>query len=355
MGASRGLPAYIVQRLLLAVPMLLILVTFVFFLLHIAPGDPVTALAPPDAPEETLDRIRRDLGFDRPLWVQYVDYLGDLVRLDLGESYTARGVTVWSRIGATFPATLELTIAAMIVAVGVGISLGTLAGARRGGALDFLARFFGILVYSAPIFWLGLIAILLFSVIPAENGAWWALPSGSRGETPHWQWGSDAGGVAEPTKMNTVDSLVALDWSALGDNLQHLVLPAATLGLVIGGIFVRITRVNMLQTMRADYVDAARARGVPERIVVFRHALKNALIPVITIVGLTFALLLGGAVLTENVFNWPGLARELTRAIANRDYPLVQGITIFIGTIVIVVSLAIDLVNAAIDPRVRYS
>jgi peptide/nickel transport system permease protein len=154
--------------------------------------------------------------------------------------------------------------------------------------------------------------------------------------------------------MNSLDSLVALDWSALGDNLLHLVLPAATLGLVIGGIFVRITRVNMLQTMRADYVDAARARGVPEGWVVLRHAFKNALIPVVTIVGLTFALLLGGAVLTENVFNWPGLARELTRAIGNRDYPLVQGITVFIGLIVIVVSLLIDVANALIDPRIRY-
>lgn len=355
MGASRGLPAYVVQRLLLAVPMLLILVTFVFILLHVAPGDPVEALAPPGAPPETIDRIRADLGLDAPLWKQYVRYLGDLLRLDLGESYAARGVTVWSRIGATFPATLELTLSAMLVALSVGIVLGTLAGARRGGALDFAARLFGILIYSAPVFWLGLIAILLFSVLPTEHGAWWALPSGSRGAAPHFAWGSDRGAVSEVTGMNTIDSIIALDGAAFADNLRHLVLPATTLGLVIGGIFVRITRVNMLQTMRADYVDAARARGVPERIVIFRHALKNALIPVITIVGLTFALLLGGAVLTENVFNWPGLARELTRAIGNRDYPLVQGITIFVGSIVIVVSIAIDLVNAAVDPRVRYA
>jgi peptide/nickel transport system permease protein len=352
--ASRGLAAYTVQRALLAVPMVLILVTFVFFLLHIAPGDPVLALAPPAAPQATLDTLRHDLGLDKPLWQQYVEYIGHLVTGDLGESYATKGVPVTQRIGATFPATLELTVAAMIVALTVGIVLGALSGARRGGALDLLGRLFGILIYSAPIFWLGIIAILLFSVIPHQHGAWWALPSGSRGLIAHWQWGAHAGGVAEPTGMNSVDSLLALDGAALKDNLKHLILPATTLGLVIGGIFVRITRVNMLQTMRADYVDAARARGIPERLVIFRHAFKNALIPVVTIVGLTFALLLGGAVLTENVFNWPGIAREITHAIGDRDYPLVQGITVFIGLIVVVVSLAIDLVNAAIDPRIRY-
>lgn len=352
--ASRGLQYYVLQRLLLAIPMLLILLTFVFFLLHVAPGDPVTALAPPAAPQATLDRLRADLGLDKPVWQQFVDYVLQLAQGDLGESYAARGVKVTQRIGATFPATLELTLAAMLVAVGVGVTLGALAGAKRGGALDLAARIFGVLIYSAPIFWLGLIAILLFSVLPHEAGLAWALPSGSRGAPPAWQWGANAGQGVDLTGMYTVDSVIGLDWTALGDNLKHLVLPATTLGLVIGGIFVRITRVNMLQTMRADYVEAARARGIPERVVVFRHALKNALIPVVTVVGLTFALLLGGAVLTENVFNWPGLARELTTAIGKRDYPLVQGITVFIGILVVGVSLAIDVFNAYIDPRIRY-
>lgn len=352
--ASRGLQYYVLQRLLLAIPMLLILLTFVFFLLHIAPGDPVTALAPPRAPQATLDALRRDLGLDKPIWQQYVDYISDIARGDFGESYAAKGVPVTQRMGATFPATLELTLAAMIVALTVGILLGALAGAKRGGALDLVARFFGILIYSAPIFWLGLIAILFFSVIPNANDWWWALPSGSRGMVPTWHWGSQLGQVAEPTGMNTFDSIIAWDWEAYGDNLKHLILPATTLGLAIGGIFVRITRVNMLQTMRADYVEAARARGIPERVVIFRHAFKNALIPIVTVVGLTFALLLAGAVLTENVFNWPGIARELTRAIGNRDYPLVQGITVFIGLVVITVSIVIDLLNAWIDPRIRY-
>lgn len=412
------------ERLLLAIPSLLILLTFVFVLLHLAPGDPVLAVAPPAAPPATIDALRAQLGLDRPLWVQYLEYLKGVATLDLGESLVNRGVPVEQRIGETFPPTLELTLAAMVVAVVVGVGLGASAGARRGSALDLASRLFGILVYSAPIFWLGIVAILLFAqpyvkeqaiasapwrallsglvaaalallalalarsriarwrderprwhawgpwafalavalaagAVPAIGGeilerAWPELPTGGRGATPHWQWGDKEGDVADPTGMNTVDSLLAADWEAFKDNAEHLVLPATTLGLVIGGIFVRITRVNMLQTMRADYVDAARARGVSERAVVWRHAFKNALIPVVTVVGLTFALLLGGAVLTENVFNWPGIARELTRALGQRDYPLVQGITAFFAVIVVGVSIAIDLVNAWIDPRIRY-
>ncbi|MHB8605294.1 MAG: ABC transporter permease [Thermoplasmatota archaeon] len=413
--ASRSLQYYVLGRLLLAIPMLVILVTFVFVLLHIAPGDPVLAIAPPAAPEATIEALRHQLGLDRPLWVQYLEYLRGLATLHLGQSLTVRGVEVTQRISATFPPTLELTLAAMVVAVVVGVGVGLLAGARRGTGVDLGGRLFGILIYSAPIFWLGLIAILAFAqpyvrdsataspfwratilgallaltgwigarflphwrsrraapliglavgvaialAVPtvatdAVNALWPQLPTGGRGRGPIWAWGSDFGNPAHTTGMNTVDSLIALDGGAFLDNLRHLALPATTLGLVIGGIFLRITRVNVMQTMRADYADAARSRGVSEVAVVWRHAFKNALIPIVTVVGLTFALLLGGAILTENVFNWPGIARELTRALAQRDYPIVQGITAFFAAIVVVLSLAIDLVNAWIDPRIRY-
>ena len=342
--AAGGLRLYVATRLLLAVPMLLVLLTMVFVLLHVAPGDPVLAIAPPNAPPETIARLRADLGLDKPLWAQYLDYLGGLAQGDLGESLIFRGTPVAQRIGATFPATLELTMAAMMVAVGVGLGLGALAGAKRGTWADLGGRLFGIVLYSTPIFWLGILAILVFSTILG-----W-LPSGGRGLTPL----DAAGRPFVATGMYTVDSLLALDWEAFGDNLVHLVLPAGTLGLVIAGVFIRITRVNMLRTMVSDYVEAARARGIPERRVVLQHGFRNALIPVVTIVGLTFALLLSGAVLTENVFNWPGMGRELTRAIGNRDYPLVQGITAFFAMVVVGLSLAIDVVNALIDPRVRY-
>jgi peptide/nickel transport system permease protein len=339
MVAARGLRAYVIQRLLLAVPMLLILLTFVFVLLRVAPGDPVLAIAPQGASEETIERRRAELGLDRPLWEQYLDYLADLVKGDLGYSAQRPGVPVFKIISDSFPATLELTFFAMLVAIGVGVPLGALAGARRGGWLDLAARLFGILIYSAPIFWLGIMAILVFS-----SQLHW-LPSGGRA------------GLNPPeavTNVYTLDSIITLNFAALADVLEHLILPATTLGLVIAGIFLRITRVNMLQTMAADYVEAARARGIPERLVVFRHGLKNALVPVVTIVGLTFALLLGGAVLTENVFNWPGLARTLTIALTQRDYPVVQGITVFFALVIVAVSLVIDVLNAFIDPRIRY-
>jgi peptide/nickel transport system permease protein len=339
-----GLRAYVLTRLVLTVPMLFVLLTVVFVLLHVAPGDPVLAIAPPAAPQATIDALRHQLGLDKPLWQQYLDYMSGVLRLDLGASLIYRGQQVTDRIAATFPATLELTLAATALAIVVGVGVGALAGARRGSRLDVGARLFGIVVYSMPVFWLGILLILLFSTT-----LHW-LPSGGRGLSP-----LDAQGhPADYTGMNTLDSLLALDTQALADNALHLLLPAATLGLVIAGVFVRITRVNMLRTMTSDYVEAARARGVPERQVILNHALRNALIPVVTVVGLTFALLLSGAVLTENVYNWPGLARELTRALGNRDYPVVQGITAFFALIVVAVSLLIDVVNALIDPRVRY-
>lgn len=341
---AEGLRLYVATRLLLAVPMLLVLLTVVFVLLHVAPGDPVLAIAPPAAPQEVIDRLRHDLGLDKPLWEQYLDYLAGIARLDLGESLVFRGTPVTQRIGATFPATLELTAAAMLVAVVVGLGLGALAGARRGTWADLGARLVGIVLYSTPIFWLGILAILVFS---STLGL---LPSGGRGLTPL----DAAGRPVAFTGINVLDAALVVDVEAVLDNLVHLLLPALTLGLVIAGVFIRITRVNMLRTMVADYVEAARARGIAERDVVVNYAFRNALIPIVTVVGLTFALLLSGAVLTENVFNWPGMGRELTRAISLRDYPVVQGITAFFAVIVVLLSVLIDVVNAFIDPRIRY-
>jgi peptide/nickel transport system permease protein len=339
-----GLRAYVLARLALGVPMLLVLLTMVFVLLHVAPGDPVLAIAPPAAPEAVIEGLRRDLGLDKPLWAQYLDYLGGIATLDMGESLVFRGTPVTQRIALTFPATLELTLAAMAVALGVGLTLGALAGARRGTWVDLAGRLVGIVLYSTPIFWLGILAILVFS---STLGL---LPTGGRGLSP-----LDASGASfRLTGMNTLDALLVLDLEAFVDNLVHLLLPALTLGLVIAGVFLRITRVNMLRTMASDHVEAARARGLPENVVVWQYGFRNALIPVITVVGLTFALLLGGAVLTENVFNWPGLGRELTQAISLRDYPVVQGVTAFIAILVVALSLLIDVANAAIDPRIRY-
>ena len=334
-----SLRRYVVARVALTVPMLLILLTVVFLLLRVAPGDPIRATLGDRLSAEQIAERRAELGFDDPLVVQYGRYLAGALTGDFGDPVTDRRTTT-EVIADTFPATFELTAFAMGVAVLVGVGLGAVSGRMRDTPLDIGGRLFGIVVYAAPIFWLGILAQLYFSV----RLGW--FPTGGRVS------GFDAPEAV--TGFYVLDSVLTGDWAALRTTLHHLVLPGTTLGLVFGGIFVRFVRVNMLQTLRADYVEAARSRGVGERAVVFRHAFKNALVPVVTIVGLQFALLLGGAILTERVFSWPGLGTALLGFLSARDYVGVQGIVTFFAVVVIVVSLAIDVLNGVIDPRIRY-
>jgi peptide/nickel transport system permease protein len=291
------------------------------------------------ASEARIAEVRASLGLDEPLWRQYLGYLADVGRGDFGRTITTTE-PVWETIRDRFPATLELTLFAMVVAVALGVVVGSVAARFRDTPLDLGGRLLGIVLYAAPIFWLGILFQLCFSV-------WlgW-LPTGGR-----------TGAFGEPrhlTGLYTLDALVTGDWRALGGSVRHLVLPALTLGLVIGGIVIRLVRVNMLQTLRADHVEAARSRGIPERRVVFAHALKNALIPVVAVVGLQFALLLSGAVLTETTFTWPGIGLSLYEFLGDRDYTAVQGLVTFYACFVVAVSLAIDVVSAWIDPRIRY-
>lgn len=339
-GGGGSLRRFLLTRVLLAVPMLLILLTATFFLLRVAPGDPVTATLGDRVTPERAARIRHDLGLDRPLAQQYVEYLGKAARGDFGRAITTQR-PISGTIRDRFPATLELTLAAMLVAVGVGVMVGALAARFRDTPLDIGGRLLGIVLYAAPIFWLGIMAQLLFSI----KLGW--LPTGGR-----------IAPFSEPraiTHLYTVDAVLTGNWKALGSALRYLVLPATTLGLVIGGIFIRLVRVNMLQTLKADYVEAARARGVSEPRILFRHAFKNALVPVVTIIGLQFALLLSGAVLTETTFTWPGVGLSLFQFLQNRDYVAVQGFVTFFALFVIVASLLIDVASAIIDPRIRYS
>jgi peptide/nickel transport system permease protein len=338
-GGGGSLRRYLLTRVALTLPMLLILLTVVFLLLRVAPGDPIRATLGDRLSSEQIAERRAALGFDDPLIVQYGRYLGGVVTGDLGDPITDRRTTA-GVIRDTFPATFELTAFAMLVAIGVGVLVGAISGRLRDTPFDVGGRLFGIVIYAAPIFWLGLLAQLYFSV----NLRW--FPTGSRVS------GFDA--PREITGFYVLDSIITLDWAALTTTLHHLVLPGTTLGLVIGGIFVRLVRVNMLQTLRADYVESARARGVGERQVVFRHAFKNALVPVVTIIGLQFALLLGGAILTERVFSWPGMGTAILRFLEARDYVGVQGIVTFFAVIVVLVSLLIDLINGLVDPRIRY-
>jgi peptide/nickel transport system permease protein len=265
----------------------------------------------------------------------------DLLHFNLGKSISTREQTVWQIIKNFFPATAELAIYALIVALVVGLTVGIIAALRPNTKWDVGGRLFGIITYSLPLFWVGMILQLVFSV---QLGL---LPIGTRFPAS----------IDPPMKvfgLYTLDALLKSDWKNFWISLQYLILPATSLGIVISGIFERIMRVNLRQTLQSDYVEAAKARGIKPSAILFNHALKNAMIPVITILGLTLASMLGGAVLTEVTFSWPGLANRLFEAIVGRDYPVVQGIVVFFAIIVTVTSILVDIVNAWIDPRIRY-
>lgn len=334
-----GLRRYLLVRVLFTIPMVLILLTVVFLLLRVAPGDPVTATLGTRLPPDEIAERKEALGLNDPVYVQYVRYLGGALVGDFGDPLTDRR-DVLEIIADTAPATFELVAFAMVVAVVVGVGVGALSGRLRDTPFDIGGRLFGIIIYATPIFWFGLLAQLYFSV----NLGW--FPTAGR-----------VGAFNAPediTGFYVLDSILTADWEALGSTLYHLILPGVTLGLVIGGIFVRLVRVNMLQTLRADYVESARARGVREHTVVVRHGFRNAMVPIVTIMGLQFALLIGGAILTETVFSWPGIGRAVVGYIGARDYSAVQGIVTFIALVVAVISLLIDVINGLVDPRVRY-
>jgi peptide/nickel transport system permease protein len=339
-AGSGSLPRYILQRALLVLPMIWVILTLVFVVLRVAPGDPVSAALGGKLDEEALDQRREALGFNRPLLVQYWDYLSSVMHLDFGTTFSDNQ-PVLHVIRDNGGATLSLTLAAFVIALVLGIPLGLLAGRYRDSVPDVAIRLFGILSYAAPIFFVG---YLLQAYVAKPLG----LPT-SGAASPVTVF------TVEPvTHILLIDVFLSGDGAAIEDVMRHLLLPAVTLGLLICGVFIRLVRVNMLQTMQADYVEAAEARGVHRGKVTWRHAFRNALVPVITVIGLQFALLLGGAVLTEKTFNWPGLGQKLVFYIDARDYGAVQGIITVFAVAVVLISLLVDIVNALIDPRVRY-
>ena len=341
MSRSKALQSYILVRLLLAPLMLLTIATLVFLLLRATPGDPADAILGTRAPEAAKAALRSQLGLNDPLWQQYFDYLKDLLNFDLGSSLSSRGLSVWDVIQDYFPATVELSFCSMIVAVTVGVFVGMVSASTENKLLDAVGRLFGIITYSLPLFWVGMVLQLIFAV----NLGWFPLGTRFPIGTPT---------PPQLTGLYLVDSIAAGDMGMFFNTIYYLALPSITLGLLLSGIFERIVRVNLKQTLQADYVEAARARGISEKNILINHAMKNALIPLITVLGLTFAALLGGAVLTEVTFSWPGLGNRLYEAISLRDYPTVQGVMVFFGIIVVLASIAIDIINAYIDPRIRY-
>ncbi|NYD41851.1 ABC transporter permease [Nocardioides panaciterrulae] len=340
-SSSGSLPRYILVRLLLVIPMMWVLLTIVFFLLRVAPGDPVSAAVGGKLDAHALALRRAALGLDRPLVVQYLEYLRNVAQFDFGHTISDNR-PVLDIIKDQGGATLTLTLGAFLVALLVGLPLGRLAGRRRDTAADAGIRIFGVVSYAAPIFWVGImLVVLVVKVFPG-----W----------PTYDIASVVTKFTVPprTHILLLDAILDGNGAALGDILKHHVLPCLTLGLLLSGVIIRLVRINVIQAMKGDYVEAARARGIAERHVVRRHAFRNALVPVITVIGLQIALTLSGAILTERTFNWPGLGTELVQYITARDYIAVQGLVTFFAVVVVLVSVVVDIINALVDPRVRY-
>lgn len=337
----RNLARYIIIRVLLTVPMVFVLLSIVFLVLRIMPGDPVSSMLGGHAPESVIEQKKEELGLNESIPVQYLQYLWQICRLDLGDSMVFKQ-RVTKAIAEKLPATLELTFFGMLIAIFFGVLLGAYAADKRRTMRDSGIRLYGIVVFCIPVYWLGLMLQLIFGI--------WLDVLPIAGRTGARVFAS----TFEQTGFYIIDTILVKNFAALGDVLLHLILPAFTLGLVLSGIFIRLTRTNMLDVLKADYVVAAEARGIRHRVIVYKHALKNALIPILTMMGLQFALLMAGAVLTETTFSWPGMGRLLLERIYLRDYPTIQGVIIVIALFVAMASLLVDIIYAMVDPRVRY-
>jgi peptide/nickel transport system permease protein len=336
--------AYLLRRLVLATVVLAAVSVVTFFVARVVPSDPAALYVGPRPRQEQVERARRALGLDRPLPQQYVAYVGDLLRGDLGISLRSKQ-PISDDLRAFLPATLELVIAATLLSLIVGLPLGVLAGAKPNGALDHVTRVASIGSVSIPTFWLALILQLVFF----RTLHW--LPLGGRLSNEialnH--------PVSVVTGFYTIDAALSGNWAAWRDALWHLVLPAACLAAYPVGLVTRMTRSAMVDVLGERYIAAARAEGIHERTIRFRLALKNAILPTLTVLGLTFAYSITGAFLVEIVFGWPGVGTYVTQGILSVDFPVIIGVTLVVTVVYLLVNLAVDLIHAAIDPRAGLS
>lgn len=339
---SSSLRNFLITRILLTIPMVFILATLVFFVMRVLPGDPINSTLGPRVSEEQREVFRQQLGLDRPILVQYFDFIWRTVRLDFGNSMIGGKRPIRDELSEVFPATLELSVPAMAFTALFGVLSGAYAAQHRKKTIDYLLRLFSISIYSIPIFWLGLVFIVIFSA------ALELTPVAGRIDA---QIGLT---LERRTNLLIVDSIISGNWPALWSTLHHLILPSITLGLALCGVYIRLTRVNMIETLQEDYITAGRARGLRERTLVYRHALHNTFIPILTLIGLQFAILLAGAVLTETTFSWPGMGRYLVDRIELRDYAAVQAVIAVFAMLVAVITLVMDVLYAFVDPRIRY-
>ncbi|ANU16603.1 peptide ABC transporter permease [Planococcus maritimus] len=330
---------YIGQRLLQLIPVLLGMTFIVFMIIRAIPGDPAQVILGQQASEEAIKALRTSLGLDNPWYIQYFDYLKGLVTGDMGESLRTRSPVseeIWPYLAATF----ELSLFAIIIAVVIGINAGIISAWFQNSWFDYLAMILALIGVSMPIFWLGLMNQWIFSI---ELGI---LPTTGREN------------VRDPidniTNFYVLDTLIQGDFNQLATVLKHLVLPGTALATIPMAIIARMTRSSMLEVMRSDYVRTARAKGVKMFWVVYKHALKNAIIPVLTIIGLQMGLLLGGAILTETIFGWPGIGRYIYEAIGFRDYPVIQSGILVVAFIFVMINLIVDLLYGLVDPRIKY-
>ena len=329
--------AYIIRRILILIPTLFGVTIIVFLMLHMTPGDPAELLLGERATEETLVQLREHLGLNEPLYVQYGLFLKRLMKGDLGETIWTRQ-KVWTEVKQRFPATIELTVVALCIACFFGIIFGIISASKQYSIFDYVSMLGALAGVSMPIFWLGLIFMLIFSL----NLGW--LPISGRLSIDI--------DLEIITNFYILDAVLTRNWAALKDALWHIIMPAVTLSTIPMAIVARMTRSAMLEVLRQDYIKTAKAKGLSNFMVTFKHALRNALIPVVTTVGLQFGVALGGAILTETIFAWPGVGKWMYDAVMQRDYMVIQGGTLFIAAVFVVINLCVDVLYAIINPRI---
>ncbi len=328
---------FIIRRTLLVIPTLLGVTIIIFSMLAITPGDPAELLLGERATTDSLDAMREYLGLKQPLYVQYWLFIKRVARFDLGE-------TIWTRqkvsieIMDRFPATIELALAAMIISSFLGVLLGMISAAKQYSWFDYASMLGSLFGVSMPVFWLGLMLMLIFALTLG-----WFPMSGRLGVDID---------LTPITNFLLLDSILTKNWAALKDALMHLALPAVALSTIPLAIVARMTRSSMLEVLRQDYIKTARAKGLSEVKIVLKHALRNGLIPVVTVVGLQFGILLGGAILTETVFAWPGVGKWLFDGVVKRDYMVIQGGSLLVATVFVFVNLIVDVLYAIINPRI---
>ncbi|TQR18321.1 ABC transporter permease [Psychrobacillus soli] len=331
--------SYFARRILQLVPVLIGMSIVVFSIIHAIPGDPATVILGDHATPEAVKELRTEMGLDKPLISQYFAYVKSIVTGDLGNSLRTKK-PIQEEITPYLAATIELMFASMIIATVIGVNAGILAAWKRASWFDNIAMFIALVGVSMPVFWLGLMEQWIFS----EKLSW--LPSIGRFNARE--------PIEAITGLYMVDTIIQGNWAGLWDAFKHLILPGLALGTIPMAIIARITRSSMLEVLESEYVRTARAKGLSEIWVLYKHALKNAFAPVLTVIGLQVGLLLGGAVLTETIFGWPGIGRYIYDAIGYRDYPVIQSGILIISTIFVCVNLVVDLLYARLDPRINY-